>query len=30
MDRILLSTTLEELFGQQQEITVRKRGPAPK
>ncbi|MEE4815653.1 hypothetical protein V2K27_22645 [Pseudomonas alliivorans] len=26
----LLSTTLEELFGQQQETTVRKRGPAPK
>lgn len=26
----LLSTTLENLFGQQQETTVRKRGPAPK
>ncbi|BFO05592.1 hypothetical protein KNHN1_39700 [Pseudomonas guariconensis] len=26
----LLSTTLEELFGQQQETTVPKRGPAPK
>ncbi|WP_192812348.1 helix-turn-helix transcriptional regulator, partial [Pseudomonas psychrophila] len=26
----LLATTLEELFDQQQETTVRKRGPAPK
>ncbi|MFJ2711184.1 MULTISPECIES: hypothetical protein [unclassified Pseudomonas] len=26
----LLSSSLEELFGQQQETTVRKRGPAPK
>ena len=26
----LLSTRLEELFGQQQENTVRERGPAPK
>lgn len=26
----VLSTTLEELFAQQQETTVRKRGPAPK
>ncbi|MCU0124085.1 hypothetical protein N8H41_08855 [Pseudomonas vlassakiae] len=26
----LLSTTLEQLFGQQQETTLRKRGPAPK
>ena len=26
----LLSTEPEELFGQQQETTVRKRGPAPK
>lgn len=26
----LLSSTLEELFGQQQETTARKRGPAPK
>lgn len=26
----LLSTSPEELFGQQQETTVRKRGPAPK
>lgn len=26
----ILSTTLDELFGQQQETTQRKRGPAPK